>query len=66
MTLFPDPVPATATKRPPPYVTDRQSLSAAEALIVHVTPSGDVMTLFPDPELAIATKRPPPYVTEVQ
>ena len=36
ITRFPLPVVATATKRPLPYVTLYQSLSAAEVLIVHV------------------------------
>jgi hypothetical protein len=66
MTRLPDPLDATATKRPLPYVTARQLLSAALVWLVQVMPSGLVMTRLPDPEDATATKRPLPYVTARQ
>ena len=60
MTRFPVPELLTATKSPLPYVTDRQSLFAAEARLVQVMPSGLVMTRFPVPSLLTATKSPLP------
>lgn len=64
------PLDATATKMPSSgdHTTDLQSLSAAEDLDAHSTPSADVMTRFPEPLLATATNRSssPDHVTEVQ
>ena len=65
MTRFFVPELDTATKRLLSKVTDLQLLSAADALEVHVTPSGEVMTRFPVPELDTATKRLFPKVTDV-
>jgi hypothetical protein len=60
MTRLPVPVYDIATKRPLPYVTEVQLLSAALVRVVHVMPSGEVMIRLPVPELATATKSPLP------
>ena len=65
MTLFPEPLLATATNSPFPYVTLVHELSAALVRIVHVMQSGDVMTRLPVPVEETATKSPFPYVTPV-
>ena len=57
MDLWPDPDLETATKMPPPKVTERQAwVSPAEVLRAQLTPLSDVMTLW-SPSSHTATKR---------
>jgi hypothetical protein len=60
ITLFPVPVLLTAQNSPNSFaqVTDRQSLSAADVLLVQVIPSAEVITLFPVPLLLTAQNSP--------
>ena len=60
ITRFPVPDDATATNKPPPYVTLVQELLAADVCEVQVIPSGLVITRFPVPDDATATNKPFP------
>ena len=60
ITLFPVPLPATATNIPLAYTTLTQLLSAGVGRSVHVIASGLVITLFPVPKLVTPTNKPLP------